>query len=512
MLKKLLPLFFIGVFVCGDCEGQVTFIKTYGGSFDDYGESIQQTIDGGYILAGTHDNDIYLIKTDVDGDTLWTKFYGGVNQEWGYSVQQTTDGGYIIVGFTDDFGLWWGAVYLIKTDAAGNALWSKTFGGLSTAEGFSVEETNDGGYIMVGSAGAIGAGGSDVYLIKLNTMGNIQWTKTFGGVTADEGYSVQQTNDSGYIVVGSTLSFGAGNYDIYLIRTDANGDTLWTKTYGGSGSDLGECIQQTTDQGYIIAGSTNSFGPGGYDVYLIKTDSGGNIAWTKTFGGINDDQGYSIQQTSDGGYIVVGSCLTLTSILYDVYLIKTNIIGDTLWTKAFDLTSYDYGFSVRETNDGGYIIVGGTSFNTGNSNVLLIKTDASGNVGCNENSISAIVTSPVTQVLAPATVVSSGGTMTSQIPVVESGSIIITVCTTVGVPEIDHAEISIYPNPFTHSLTIQSHSSGKKEIILFDVTGKEILRQQTSEAEIKLNTEGISAGFYLLRVEGENFKVVKSKE
>src|SRR3989304_5598600 len=346
---------------------QTTFQKTFGGTSDDWGFSVQQTTDGGYIITGTITSfgagyeDVYLIKTDANGNTLWTKTFGGTSSDEGYSAQQTTDGGFVITGYTGSFGAGNADVYLIKTDANGNTLWTKTFGRTNSDLGYSVQQTTDGGYVIAGLTDSFGAGLYDVYLIKTDGNGDTLWTKIFGGTDIDEGYSVQQTTDGGFVITGYTGSFGAGNADVYLIKTDANGNTLWTKTFGRTNSDLGYSVQQTTDGGYVIAGLTDSFGAGLYDVYLIKTNGSGDTLWTKTFGGIGIDYGLSAQQTTDGGYVIAGVTQSFGAGIDDVYLIKTDGNGDTLWTKIFGGTDIDEGYSVQQTTDGGFVITGYTS-------------------------------------------------------------------------------------------------------------------------------------------------------
>jgi hypothetical protein len=359
-------------------EPQVEWEKTFGGRGDDVGYSVQQTRDGGYIIVGETESygagGVYLIKVDANGNMQWSKTFGGSVGEWGSSVQQTSDGGYIIVGWTTSFGAGWADVYLIKVDANGNMQWSKTFGGPEDEWGFSVQQTSDGGYIIVGSTVSFGAGWADVYLIKVDANGNRQWSKTFGGGSWDVGYSVQQTSDGGYIIVGETKSFGAGEADVYLIKVDANGNMQWSKTFGGRGDDWGYSVQQTRDGGYIIVGGTMSFGAGEADVYLIKVDANGNRQWSKTFGGPEDEWGYSVQQTSDGGYIIVGFTESFGAGWSDVYLIKVDANGNMQWSKTFGGPENEWGYSVQQTRDGGYIIVGFTgSFGAGGKDVYLIK-------------------------------------------------------------------------------------------------------------------------------------------
>jgi len=354
---------------------------TLGGIEEDVGYSVQQTTDGGYIVTGTTrsfgngNDDIYLIKTDVNGIEQWNKTFGGTDREWGHSVQQTTDGGYIITGTTKSFGIGFTNVYLIKTDGNGDSLWTKTFGGTDGAEGFSVQQTTDGGYVITG----IGGADVDVYLIKTDGNGVAQWIKTFGGAYGDGGNSVQQTTDGGYIITGGYSYFltNSTTADFYLIKTDVNGIEQWNKTFGGTNWDWGYSVQQTTDGGYIITGSTESFGNVGSDVYLIKTDGNGIEEWNQTFGGTDLDIGFSVQQTTDGGYIITG----FEGADVDVYLIKTDGNGIEQWSQTFGGTDYAGGTSVQQTTDGGYIITGSTeSFGSNNDDVYLIKTDGNGNV------------------------------------------------------------------------------------------------------------------------------------
>ncbi|MBS4028661.1 MAG: hypothetical protein KGZ58_08485, partial [Ignavibacteriales bacterium] len=255
-----------------------TFIKTFGGSGDDGGNSVLQAGDGEFIIAGSTYTDVYLIKADGNGNQVWARTFGG-NSGWASSVQPTNDGGFIMCGTTGGGG--WRNIYLVKTDGDGNQVFAKTFGGNSNNYGSSAQQTNDGGFVIVGVR-YFDPVDSDVYLIKTNSNGDEIWTKTFGGSEPDQGYSIQQTADGGFIIVGSTSSYGAGGNDVYLIKTDENGNALFSKTFGGGSNDYGYSVQVTSDGGFIVCGSTQSFGTG--KVYLIKTNGNGGQTWAKTLG------------------------------------------------------------------------------------------------------------------------------------------------------------------------------------------------------------------------------------
>jgi hypothetical protein len=370
---------------------ELEWSKTFGELGDDFSQSVQQSSDGGYIIAGSTNSsttsngtggvDVWLIKTDSNSNQVWDKTFGGTSDDAGMSVQQTSDGGYIVVGGTSSYGAGGWDVWLIKTDSNGNKVWEKTFGGTSADAGMSVQQTSDGGYIVVGYTSSYGAGGDDVWLIKTDSNGNKLWDKTFGGTSDDDGMSVQQTSDGGYIVVGGTTSSGAGGWDVWLIKTDSNGNKVWDKTFGGTFDDVGSSVQQTSDGGYIEVGYTGSSEAGSSDVWLIKTDSNGNKVWDKTFGGMAPDAGMSVQQTSDGGYIVVGGTGTYGVGGVDIWLIKTDSNGNKVWDKTFGGTSPDVGMSVQQTSDGGYVIAGyTTSYGAGGVDVWLIKLGPEGGV------------------------------------------------------------------------------------------------------------------------------------
>ncbi|MEO0091546.1 MAG: PKD domain-containing protein [candidate division WOR-3 bacterium] len=355
--------------------------RIFGSDDDDIGFLGQPTSDGGYIIVGTTSSygssDIWLIKTDSLGLEQWNKTFGGTGDDYGYSMQQTSDGGYIIIGTTESYGAGGSDIWLIKTDSLGNEQWQKTFGGTSDDFGKSVQQTPDGGYILVGSIETGGTNGIDVLLIKTNSLGTMQWNKNFHKNEEDYGEEVKRTIDGGYIIVGWTYFWDAENIDVWLIKTDANGNMQWNKTFNNADEDYGFSVQQTTDGGYIITGATYSYDLDNIDVWLIKTSTTGSRQWDKTFHKNDEDCGYSVQQTTDGGYIITGYTFSDNA---DVWLIKTNSTGTMQWNKTIGGVDDDFGYSVRQTADAGYIITGATdSYGTGYLDVLLIKTDRAGN-------------------------------------------------------------------------------------------------------------------------------------
>ena len=383
----------------------VEWAKILGGSGNDYGQSIQQTTDGGYILFGISNSisndlpqnnggdDYGTMKIDKNGVKQWTRNYGGSDTDYGISVQQTTDGGYILLGgsksedkdFSQNNGFY--DYGIIKIDKNGVKQWSKNFGGSGEDFGYSIQQTTDGGYILFGRSKSNNGdfsqnkGGIDYGVIKIDKNGVKQWSKNYGGFGNDEGQSIQQTTDGGYILFGTSnsnngdFSQNNGDVDYGVIKIDKNGIKQWSKNYGGSDADIGSSIQQTTDGGYILLGRSFSNdvafsqNNGGSDYGVIKIDKNGVKQWSKNYGGSGDDSGYSIQQTTDGSYILIGNSTSIDGDFsqnngnVDCGVIKIDKNGVKLWSKNFGGSEYDYGTSVQQTTDGGYILFGNTNSN-----------------------------------------------------------------------------------------------------------------------------------------------------
>ncbi|WP_448534882.1 hypothetical protein [Pseudothermotoga sp.] len=360
--------------------------RTFGGNQFDSAQFVQQTHDGGYFVVGVTRSfgfgrdDFYVLKLDQSGKKLWEKTYGGMYEDYPVSGQQTSDGGFIVVGMTSSFGAGGWDAYIVKLDANGNKLWEKTFGGKFDDGAVSIQQTSDAGYIVAGYTQSFGAGGQDFYVLRLDSNGNVVWERTYGGNDSDRAYFIVQTQD-GYLLVGWTKSFGSGGMDALVLKIDANGNKLWEKTFGGTNDDLIGQIVFTHDGGYVLVGWTKSFGTGGSDVYIVKLDRDGSRQWERTYGGDRDDQAWSVQQTNDGGYIVAGWTKSFGTSM-DGYVLKLDMNGNKVWEKTFGGNKDDLFYSVEQTKDGGYVFAGWTqSFGAGQTDVYIIKTDAEGNTG-----------------------------------------------------------------------------------------------------------------------------------
>ncbi len=501
------------------CSAQI-FQKSYGGTGGDWVNTVLQTFDGGYLIGGFTNSyppangNFYLLKTTTYGDTLWTKTYGEAGWEYGNNVQQCTDSGFIFIGRTTSFGAGQYDVYLVKTDASGNLTWSKTYGGNVDESGKSVQQTLDGGYIMTGYTKSFGAGNADFYLLKTNAAGALQWSKTYGGNLDDFGYAVQQCPDSGYIISGYTCSYGVGACDALLIKTDKNGDTLWTKTYGGSMPDGGYSVAQCVDGGFIMTGKTNSFGVGSGDVLVLKTDSNGTPVWSKTFGAAHLDFGTCVKQTNDGGFIISGLFTPTGTSSTDIYLVKTDAAGDTLWTKTYGGSQEDEGAFVSQTTDNGFIVGGWTvGFGLGDWEICLIKTDSLGNSICNLKESTTSVNTPAVQYGPVPLSVSSGGIEFTPLTLTGSGTAVTNLCSTSGLIQNPSPtnSIVIFPNPSNgnFSIHIPDEFLTSCRITLLNTLGDCLIEQKVPTLQegnyVSFNfSDLLPAGAYYLKVTGSS--------
>jgi hypothetical protein len=312
--------------------------------------------------------------------TSFERIVGGPDFDRGVYVSPTSDGGYVAVGVTRSFGEGNEDIYMVKTDANGNLLWTKTYGGPRTDNGWSVHE-HGGRLVLAGFTDSFGAGDFDCYLAATDGDGELQWSKTFGGEGNDRCWGLLPAPDAGYVLVGETASFGSGAQDCYLIKTDASGNELWSKTYGGEEGDRCFSIAQAADGGFVLAGQTYSKGAGDRDAYLIKTDPSGVEEWSETFGGPASDVGHSVAATSDGNFLMTGYTTSLAIREDDPYLVKIDAQGQVQWTRVIPLEGVNRTLTGEQTADGGFILGGYSEVRSSRARAaLLVKTDGAGNL------------------------------------------------------------------------------------------------------------------------------------
>jgi len=403
LVMMLLFLISISPVICSKDETKlisekidISWKKKYGGEGNDAGDSICQTSDGGFFIVGettskgAGERDVWLIKTDTNGNIEWDKTLGGANYDRGKHGLQTTDGGFIIIGYTSSYGSGSNDAWLIKTDSNGNIEWNETYGGEGNEEGVCVQQTSDGGYIIAGQTDSYGAGGTDAWIFKTDCNGNIIWQKTFGEELVDFAEWIEKTSDGGYIFTGlfGFYSEGVIKFNIYsdlwIVKIDENGNKVWEQFFDGERYNLGHAVKQTMDEGYIITGWTNAGRLSGGDVWLIKTNSLGELEWEKSIGkNYLIESAIGLDVTDDGGFIVTGCSGLITGwpakgmiagvpLITKTLVVKTDSNGDIDWQENCG-PGICMGRIVKQCDDGGFIVVGNTGNHHNTKDLLLIK-------------------------------------------------------------------------------------------------------------------------------------------
>jgi hypothetical protein len=488
--------------------------KAFGGSNHEYSKQIEQTNDGGLIIAGTSESndynvvfnhggkDYWVVKTNANGSYNWMKTYGGSGDDDLTSISKTADGGYILCGTSNsndgNKSVSYGNtdMWIVKINSLGNIQWEKSYGGSLGDGANSIEQTADHGYIIAGISNSNDGqitnnhGVADYWVIKTDSTGNIAWQKTYGGTGTDRANSIKQTADGGYIIGGYSLSSNGdvalnhGIFDYWVIKTNSLGNITWQKTFGGSALDFCKTVSQTSDHGYVIAGQTNStdgdiiFNNGNSDLYIIKLDSNSNVEWQKTFGGTNSETLYEIKQTSDNGYIMVGSTssndgdLPTTHTYNDIWVVKLGISGSIDWQKSIAGNVYSPSGSIIPTNDGGYAICGNTasydddviSIN-GSADYWIIKLAPLSATSVQENQLTNIV-------------------------------------------------LSIYPNPTNDFIHINASTSITNESYsIINTLGQTVLNGKVENDNTTINVQTLQAGVYFLQIgskQTQSYKIIKN--
>lgn len=405
-----------------------TFAKAWGGAVEEFGVSMINASNDGYITTGitksfgAGNEDVLISNYNESGNLIWNKTWGGTGIDWAGDIIAVSDG-YIFTGYTDSFGAGYQDVFLVKLSLSGDLMWNKTLGRSGTDCGFGIVSVRNGGVVV---SGVTGGSAGQVYLAKFDLSGALVWNKTWGGSGYDESNSVIETSDGGYLVVGRTESYGAGLSDGLILKYDANGNFLWNKVYGGIGEDAFWQVIQTSDGGYATVGYTNSFGVEDYDVLLSKLDVNGNLTWTKTLGGSSTDLSSVLMQANDNGFVISGGTQSFGSSA-NMMLVKFDINGVLSWSRLWGETSgSERGNGVIQAKDGGYVVSGYTDgYGVGLADVILVKFNSNGTINnCSVSicqSFSPAVTSPTMTLTTPsasrstpsATVATPSATMTT---------------------------------------------------------------------------------------------------
>ena len=392
----------------------IAFVKTFGGSKNESGQSITKTQDGGYAVLGhvqSNDGDIlnkindsfdyWLLKFDSSDNLQWQKTYGGTDDDRGTDIIQTSDKGFAILGssksndgdVTENNGF--EDFWISKLDASGNITWEKSYGFSGTDNGFSLSQTNDGGFLLTGVLDVSASGGKgnsksltakrhaggDYWVIKLSASGEKQWSKFFGGTFTDTSYGAIQVENNNYIIIGSSdsndvdITGSKGTYDFWILKLSEEGNLIWEKSFGGSEIDEARAITMASDGNYAIVGDTRSNdidvskNNGAADLWVIKITPDGSLIWEKSFGGSSFDVGRSINKTSDNGFIISGSSrsadgdVSINQGQNDVWLLKIDANGNLEWQKTIGGSNIDFAFDAAELNDGTFIAIGESNSN-----------------------------------------------------------------------------------------------------------------------------------------------------
>jgi hypothetical protein len=501
-MNQLHSLSIILLFVSVNLSAQVQiqWQKCLGGTVYDRANSIQQTSDGGYVVAGRTEStdgdvsgnhggeDYWIVKLDDSGNLQWQKCLGGTDDDLAQSIQQTSDGGYVVAGQTQStdgdvsgnhpgsFDYW-----IIKLDVSGNLQWQKCLGGSSQEMAYSIQQTFDGGYVVAGQTQSTDGdvsgnhGAYDSWIVKLDGSGNLQWQKCLGGTSGDVTFSIQQTSDAGYIVGGYTWSTDGdvtgnhGSQDYWIAKLDSSGNLQWQKCLGGTIGDVNYSIQQTSDGGYILAGQTQSTdgdvtsNHGYSDYWIVKLDSSGDFQWQKCLGGPLSDEAYSIQQTLDGGFVVAGKTFSTDGDvsgnhgLYDYWIVKLDTSGNFQWQKCLGGPLSDEAYSIQQTSDGGYILAGQTQSTNG---------DVSGNHGSFDYWIVKL-------------------NLITEVSIVEE------------------SKTSLFPNPSSEIVSINLPENTTR-IEIYNTSGEKVKELVPQKEVAEIGVKDLPAGLYVVRMYGAN--------
>jgi len=437
------------------------------------------------------------------------------------SVQQTLDGGYILAGSTILSGEDFTDMYVVKTDSLGEIKWEKVFGGKDTETITEIIQTSDGNYMAFGNTDSKGAGGFDFYLVKLDPTGNIIWEKTYGGSRDERSADMIKTSDGGYLLLGSTLSFGDGlNSDVNVRKVSSDGTELWNKRFGGSNGDSGNKIIATQDGNYVILASSDSFGAGGFDIWLIKIDGNSGELWNKTYGGSKDEIGNGIVELPNGSLVIVGYTVSFGAGSRDIYIIKTNSSGSELWNKTDGGLYRDYATNIVSENDGIiYTTVKQSAPEVDSSTALINKADFDGNEFWQTNfsgGAADLILNNDKHIIIAGSTIKYGNKSEGYFLNVNQNGVITAVNNLVTQEPTTFKLFNNYPNPFNPITTIEFDVPKQSQVKLqiFNILGQKVAtlvndEYRTGRYKLQFNADGLASGVYFYKIIAGDFVQIK---
>lgn len=484
-------------------NAQIKFQKCFSYTNDNFFSSAVQVRDSGYVAAGVTSEDMWVVKTDPYGNPQWTKSYGGQFLDIASSIEQTNDGGYIVSGFTESFAA---DFYVVKIDSTGGYQWSKTFGDVYPDKSYEIHQTTDSGYILTGTLNENSTIGANISLVKLDINGTMQWEKTFGNpIREDHANEVKQTTDGGYIIAGYTNLNGTSGKDIFIIKTDSIGNLEWTKVFYGPSDENAVSILQKYDQGYLIGGytSSNTTPVGNTQAFIISTDDSGNVQWAKTYGGPDTDQVYSIDKTSDSGFVATGPTTGFGANVRLSFAFKINGNGTQLWAKTYGNSNFVYTSfnSVRNTFDNGFIFSGYRD-SSALHRAFLVKTDPNGNSGCVNSNI-GLSTQSWTYLVTTMDSAGNGIQSTQPSTITSTPNLYqLILCVNVGIEENQvNKTCRLFPNPAQSEINIDLPSDKLFEWEVLNILGEKLTLEIHQSV---INISGLSNGIYFLKIKQGN--------
>ncbi len=485
---------------------------TIGGAGSDQALYAIETQDGGYALVGWTNSfggggwDLYLVKTNAQGVIQWTRTYGGPGDEADCSIEELADGGFVIASRTNSSGAGSTDFFILRTEADGALRWARTYGGADWDEAHSLCTDGQGDIYITGYSNSFGAGAQDVVVMRLDSEGAMKWVRTCGTADSERGHKIQLLANGDLLVAAETRGAGAGGWDLLLMRFTGDGALLWSRTYGTAGDDFGWDARATADGGFVFVGYTGNGGAGEEDICLMKTDASGDPIWTRVYGGVGTDRGFSVQQTADAGYLVCGTTTSFGHGGQDIILLRTDEAGGVEWSKSYGGELSDGTIYGLATADGGCLIGGYTSTGAWDEwDFMLIKTDGRGNSGgCKEDTAEITTSMYIPTVMTSTLAVDAGAwQVIDAFPVVGGGGTGVACSSTGMIEEGEELGWRPYPNPADDVLHIPGTDGlvgGSAE--LYDLLGELVLRVGMADgAAAVMDLQELSAGIYTLSVD-----------